>query len=79
MPIGKIGATDTAHEFDEILSAKEAAKLLGLTPGTLRYYRHKGRGPKSFICGRLTKYRKSELIAWLQAQEAASSKGGIIA
>ncbi|MGL6236349.1 MAG: helix-turn-helix transcriptional regulator [Segniliparus sp.] len=60
----------------DLLSTDEAARFLGLASGTLRFYRHLGKGPKSFICGRLVKYRRSDLVAWLEAQEAATARGG---
>jgi hypothetical protein len=38
---------------------------------TLRFWRHKGIGPKSFKVGRRVMYREDDVAAWLEAQYAA--------
>ena len=44
---------------------------------TLDWYRAMGRGPKSFKVGRRVRYRESDLLEWLAAQEEASARGGV--
>lgn len=45
--------------------------------GTLRFWRHQGRGPKSFRLGSTGRvmYKKSDVEAWLQAQYNAGVGG----
>jgi excisionase family DNA binding protein len=49
-----------------LLGTNEAADYLGLSPATLRWLRHANRGPKSFVVGRLVKYRQVELDRYLE-------------
>ncbi len=53
---------------DEMLSLQEAAKLLRVPDGTLRYWRHLGSGPRSFKVGRHVRYWRTDLILWLTEQ-----------
>lgn len=53
---------------DEMLNLQEAAKLLRVPEGTLRYWRHLGSGPRSFKVGRHVRYWRTDLILWLTAQ-----------
>ncbi len=55
----------------QLLSTKQVVALTGgtIAEGTLRYWRHKGIGPKSFRLGdRKVVYRKDDVIAWLTSQ-----------
>lgn len=57
----------TAHE--ELLSTAEAAKCLGMAEPTLRLWRHKGIGPRSFkMGGHRVLYRRADLDEWVEAQ-----------
>jgi predicted DNA-binding transcriptional regulator AlpA len=58
----------------DYLFMDEVSELTGIPVDTLRYYRmQQGRGedvgPPSFRMGRRVKYLKSELQAWIRAQE----------
>jgi len=53
---------------DEMLSLQEAAKSLRVPEGTMRYWRHKGSGPRSFKVGRHVRYWRTDLILWLTDQ-----------
>jgi hypothetical protein len=53
---------------NESLDVEGAAEFLGMPAGTLRYWRHQGRGPKSFKYGRRVFYKTSDLDAWAEAQ-----------
>lgn len=59
----------------EMLTLDEASRLLRLPPGTLRYYRHLGTGPRSFKVGRHVRYWKTDLILWLSEQSGAPQGG----
>ena len=52
----------------DLLDEKEAAQFLdGVTPGTLSVWRSTGRYNLPFIkIGRNVRYRRSDLIAWLE-------------
>ena len=61
-------------EADQLLNTKQAAELLNVPVGTLRWWRHLGdAGPKSFTLGsRKVMYRRSDVIAWIERQYAAA-------
>lgn len=59
------------------LSTREASGYLSLPESTLRYYRHIGRGPASYVLGRKVFYDVSDLDAWKDAQKAATLRGGV--
>lgn len=62
---------------DPILTTKQVAEEFPFLPeATLRWWRHAGRGPKSFVIGKKVLYRKSEVERWLSEQEAATTRGG---
>jgi len=52
----------------EMLTLQEACRLLRVPEGTLRYWRHLGRGPRSFKVGRHVRYWQTDLILWLSEQ-----------
>lgn len=53
------------NEFERLLSASEAAKLLGIHPVTLLKWARRKTIP-SFRIGRKVAFRVSELEAWLK-------------
>jgi predicted DNA-binding transcriptional regulator AlpA len=56
-------------EDDEILTTEETAAMLKSPVATVRWWRHKGVGPKSFVLGsRKVRYRRSDVLAWLDEQ-----------
>lgn len=59
-----------------LLRTAEVAAMTGVPVGTLRYWRHRGEGPKSFRLGRRVAYFEDEVIAWVESQAAATSVGG---
>lgn len=68
--------TDTAAQKDDpMLRTREVSDLLGVPENTLRWWRYIGKGPDSFRLGpRRVVYRRSKVMAWLAAQEAAGAK-----
>ena len=59
----------------QMLSTGEAAKYLGVSDHTLRYWRHlaDGTGPKSFRIGKkLVYYAQEDLDTWLTEQYESS-------
>lgn len=54
---------------DLLLDTKETGQRLHVPVATLRWWRHKGLGPKSFRMGqRKVMYRLADVEAWLEAQ-----------
>lgn len=52
-----------------LLTEAEVARLLGLSPRTLRRWRHANRsGPPFVYIGGRVRYRRDELEAWLESQ-----------
>jgi len=57
------------------LKTKDLAVLLKTTTNAVHILRHRGRGPKGFRRGRNVLYRRTDVEAWLQAQEDADVLG----
>ena len=56
-----------------LVGEKEAAEILGVTPGTLQVWRSTGRYGIPFIkVGRLVRYRLSVLQGWLASRTRES-------
>ncbi|OIJ35464.1 hypothetical protein BK826_08055 [Rothia kristinae] len=58
------------------MTVDEAAAILRRTPGTLRWWRHVGEGPKSFTLGRRVYYDAEELQAWIETESERTARGG---
>ena len=71
--------------FENLRSEQEAAVRLGLSPGTLRNWRHLGRGPAYVKVGRRVLYPESVLENYLKdgfvdpEADHDSSKGSEVA
>jgi excisionase family DNA binding protein len=50
---------------DPLLTTQEVADKLRTSEGTLRFWRHKGTGPRSARLGKRVVYRTSDVEAWL--------------
>jgi DNA-binding transcriptional MerR regulator len=55
---------------DALHGIESAAERLQTPVGTLRYWRHKGIGPRSARIGRRVVYRESDLEAFIEQQFA---------
>lgn len=71
-------ATDeTAERYRDVLTSKQVNHDYPfINAATLRYLRHKGEGPASFVINGKVLYRRSEIERWLAEQEAATTRGG---
>lgn len=47
------------------LTTQEAADRLRTTPETLRFWRHVGKGPRSFKAGKRVLYDATDIDAWV--------------
>ncbi len=62
----------TTPQTDPLLGNREAAAYLGVTPHTLDIWRAARRYPIPYVkVGRLVRYRRSALDAWLTARTVA--------
>ena len=62
-------------EADEILSARQVAKLLGVALDTVYTMRHYGRGPASFHRGKRLVYSRSDVEAFLERERETTLRG----
>ena len=59
---------------DTLLTTKQAAVLLGLTPRFLEMRRYRGGGPEFIrVSGRCVRYLRSDLISWIDARRRTST------
>lgn len=59
--------------LEEALDEKGAARYLGVKPPTMRAWRHAGRGPRYFKAGRLVRYERAELDAFISRNSFGGS------
>jgi excisionase family DNA binding protein len=52
-------------ELPAFVSRQEAAELLGVTPQALSQMSVRGEGPKYVKVGRSVRYRRADLLAWI--------------
>jgi hypothetical protein len=57
-----------ARHLDPPAGRRHRPELLRVPVATLRWWRHKGIGPRSFKLGRHVLYERSDLDAWIDAQ-----------
>lgn len=56
---------------DGVITRPEFAALAKVAPETTRRWAREGYGPPVLKLGRLVRYRRSSVLAWLAAQEQA--------
>jgi hypothetical protein len=63
--------------MNKTISNTQAAALLGITPNTLKFWRHKGRGPAFIKLGNSPQagvaYDEADVIAWRDARKFSST------
>lgn len=52
----------------EHLTTSEVAEITRASQETVRYWRHIGKGPRSYKVGRRVLYRRDDVEAWLDEQ-----------
>lgn len=57
----------------EILLMPEVSELTRIPMSTLRFYRHSGQGPRSFLLGGRVAYKRGDVTAWVESQYAAAT------
>ena len=59
-------------EYENTLTAKQAAKYVGISEAALRLWRSEGKGPRYFKAGlKLVRYRRADLDSWIEARLSA--------
>lgn len=61
---------------DVLLNAEQAARLLGCTAAALALWRREDRGPAYIRLGRLIRYRKSDVFAWISSRRVPGEAQG---
>jgi len=61
-----------APDLDELLAEQRAAQLLGLSTRTLQAWRVKGYGPAFIRAGRAVRYRRRDLLDWMDANTVST-------
>lgn len=61
---------------EEVMTTGEVSSHLKIPVGTLRYYRSCGVGPASFRLGGRIRYRRGDVMAWVDEQERLTRRGG---
>ena len=56
-----------SNDTDALLKEDDAARLLSLSVRTLQSWRIRMAGPPFFQVGRAVRYRRRDLIAWIDA------------
>lgn len=60
-------------EDETLLKLEEVAALTGLPMSTLRYWRLRGEGPPMFRLGRRVVAKRSDVVAWIDAEAQRGS------
>jgi excisionase family DNA binding protein len=61
----------TATEAPDFLTTEEVATLLRTSPETVRFWRHVGKGPRSFKLGRRVLYAAEDVDAFIEVARQA--------
>jgi predicted DNA-binding transcriptional regulator AlpA len=56
----------------DLLFGEEVAEITRIPLATLRFYRHAGKGPRSFKLGNRVVYRRADVMEWIESQYAES-------
>ncbi|MBE7202345.1 MAG: helix-turn-helix domain-containing protein [Parafilimonas terrae] len=65
--------TTSPPDTEPLLTEAEAAELLSLSVRTLQAWRYDNSGPRYCRLGRQIRYRRADLLAWIEARTPESS------
>jgi excisionase family DNA binding protein len=51
-----------------MFNSREASAYLGCSESVMRLWRSQGQGPRYFRAGKLIRYRRADLDAWIEAR-----------
>ena len=63
----ELSSTVTLHSVPQLFDTKSAAKMLGISPGTLNNWRVVGKGPAVTNVEGAVRYQLAEINTWLDA------------
>ena len=63
----------TSTPTNDLMNERDAAALLGLSAATLRAWRFQRRGPAFARLGRAVRYRRADLVAFLESATVSPS------
>ena len=66
------------REMDVLLNQEDAAKILLVKPKSLEAWRHRGGGPPFVRVGRLVRYSRLSLLAWIRSRTVRSTSEEIL-
>jgi len=66
---------DITPSPDDLLLLPEVAEITRQSIDTLRWLRHRGKGPQGFRMGRRVVFRRGAVMAWI-AQQEREQRGG---
>ncbi len=61
-----LSTTAPAQRTEPLMTVPEVAEWLGVSPGTLYYWRHTHRGPQSLTLHSGVRYRRADIEEWLE-------------
>jgi len=64
-----------SRETESLLSEIHAAELLGVSSRTLQAWRSRNEGPPFVRMGRAVRYRRQDLLAWIEQNTVAPRSG----
>jgi predicted DNA-binding transcriptional regulator AlpA len=67
---------DNTAIIDSLLTRREVAKILGVTPRSLDRWAWQCEGPTRFKIGRLTYYDRNDINVWLEKLKTETGRGG---
>jgi hypothetical protein len=70
----------TDHDLDVLMTQREAAAMVRLSERTLERYRTSGRGPRYIALGRAVRYRRRDLLDFVErcVRNSTSEGGGAV-
>ena len=63
--------------MNDLIKTEGAAKILNLSPATLRLWRSIGKGPQFVKCGGAVRYRTEDLEEWVASRIVKPERGSI--
>lgn len=67
----QLAAEPTTNRHFDLMTMDEVSEFVRIPVSTLRFYRHKGEGPRSGKIGGRIMYRRADVEAWIDAAFAA--------
>jgi excisionase family DNA binding protein len=58
----------------EYIGVNEVAAMVGLSPGTVTNWRSRGLLPAAAVLGRSVRWKKADIVAWVEAQITVDAK-----